>query len=141
GLPFFTMPFVAGRSLRERLADSTPLPIDEIVDVLRDVARALSFAHSRGVIHRDIKPDNVLLAEGAATVTDFGVAKAVSAARAEGMSSTLTSVGTSIGTPMYMPPEQAAADPSTDHRADIYSFGCMAYELLTGQPPFAGLSP
>lgn len=140
GLPFFTMPYVAGRSLRDRLADPVPLAIDEIVDVLRDVARALTFAHGRGVIHRDIKPDNVLLAQGAATVTDFGVAKAVTAARAEGGTSTLTSIGTSIGTPMYMAPEQAAADPDTDHRADIYAWGVMAYELLAGRPPFTQAS-
>ena len=140
GLPFFTMPFVAGRSLRERLAGAGPLPIGEAVDVLRDVARALAFAHGRGVIHRDIKPDNVLLAQGSATVTDFGVAKAVTAALRD-RGSTLTSVGTSIGTPVYMAPEQAAGDPGTDHRADLYAWGVMAYELLSGRPPFTHTSP
>jgi hypothetical protein len=108
---------------------------------LRDVARALAYAHERGVVHRDIKPDNVLLSGGSATVTDFGIAKAISASRATDSSSTLTQLGTSVGTPTYMAPEQAAADPSTDHRADIYSFGCMGYEMLSGRPPFAGLSP
>src|SRR4051812_27593665 len=141
GLPFLTMPYVAGRSLRQRIDETPTLPIAEVVDVLRDVARALAFAHGRGVIHRDIKPDNVLLAEGSATVTDFGVAKAVSAAMNNGVGSTLTSVGTSIGTPTYMAPEQAAGDPNTDHRADIYAWGVMAYELLGGHPPFTHKTP
>ena len=140
GLPYLTMPYVAGRSLRERLVESPILPMDEALDILRDVARALGFAHGRGVIHRDIKPDNVLLAEGSATVTDFGVAKAVTAARA-GSNATLTSVGMSIGTPTYMAPEQAAGDPSTDHRADIYAWGVMAYEMLAGRPPFTARAP
>ena len=135
GLPYLIMPFVAGRSLRERLAEHGALPLDEAVDILRDVARALAYAHGRGIIHRDIKPDNVLLAEGSATVTDFGVAKAVSAAR-DSASMTLTRAGTSIGTPTYMAPEQGAADPATDLRADIYAWGVMAYELLAGRPPF-----
>src|SRR5262249_15234097 len=99
--------------------------------------------HSQGVVHRDIKPDNVLLSGGSAVVTDFGVAKAVSAARERSTPSggTLTMLGTSLGTPAYMAPEQTAGDPSTDHRADIYSFGAMAFELLTGAPPFAGRAP
>ena len=140
GVPYYTMPFVDGESLRARLARG-PMPIAETVSVLRDVARALAYAHERGVIHRDIKPDNVLLSGGSATVTDFGIAKAISAARATAADSALTQVGTSIGTPAYMSPEQAAADPSADQRTDIYSFGCMAYELLAGRPPFFGLSP
>ncbi len=140
GVPYYTMPFIDGLSLRARLARG-PMAIAEVVSMLRDVARALAYAHERGVIHRDIKPDNVLLAGGSATVTDFGIAKAISAARATAGDGGLTQFGTSIGTPAYMSPEQAAADPSADHRADIYSFGCMAYELLTGQPPFAGRTP
>jgi len=140
GLPWFTMPFVEGESLRARLARG-PLPTGEAVSVLRDVARALAFAHGRGVVHRDIKPDNVLLSEGSATVTDFGIAKAISAARTGGGGETLTMAGTSIGTPAYMAPEQAAGDPNIDHRSDIYAFGCMAYEVLTGRPPFTGQSP
>jgi len=140
GLPYFTMPFVPGRSLRERLTEQPRLPVNEAVDVLRDVARALAYAHGRGVIHRDIKPDNVLLAQGSATVTDFGVAKAVSAAR-DGKSTALTSVGMSIGTPTYMAPEQAAGDPGTDHRADIYAWGVLAFEMLAGGPPFQYDSP
>ena len=140
GLPWFTMPYVEGESLRTRLGRG-PLATTEAVSVLRDVARALAFAHARGVVHRDIKPDNVLLSEGSATVTDFGIAKAISAARTGGGGETLTMAGTSIGTPAYMAPEQAAGDPNIDHRSDIYAFGCMAYEVLTGRPPFTGQSP
>jgi tRNA A-37 threonylcarbamoyl transferase component Bud32/tetratricopeptide (TPR) repeat protein len=140
GLPFYTMPFVDGESLRRRLAAEGRLPVMTVVGVLRDVGKALSYAHARGVVHRDIKPDNVLLSGGTAVVTDFGIAKAISAARTERQDA-LTQLGTSIGTPAYMSPEQAAGDPSVDHRADIYSLGCMAYELLTGQPPFHGRSP
>ena len=143
GLPWFTMPYVDGDSLRQRLGQG-PIGISEAVSILRDVARALAYAHGQGIVHRDIKPDNVLLSSGSATVTDFGIAKAISAARTtgEGANSTmLTVAGTSIGTPTYMAPEQAAGDPATDSRADLYSFGAMAYELLTGQPPFHNLTP
>ena len=140
GLPYYTMPFVTGESLRARLGRG-PLAINEVVNVLRDVARALAFAHRQGVVHRDIKPDNVLLSEGAAVVTDFGIAKAISAARTSGAGATLTQVGTSIGTPAYMAPEQAAGDPDIDHRADIYALGAMAYELLSGQAVFANRTP
>jgi serine/threonine-protein kinase len=139
GLPYYTMPFVAGESLRIRLARG-PLSVTESVGLLRDVAKALAFAHTHGVVHRDIKPDNVLLAGGSATVADFGIAKAISAARTDA-GATLTQVGTALGTPSYMAPEQAAGDPDTDHRADIYSFGVMAYEMLAGQAPFHGLTP
>jgi tetratricopeptide (TPR) repeat protein len=141
GLPYYTMPLVDGSSVRARLANG-PLAITEVVNILREVARALSYAHANGVVHRDIKPDNVLLTAGSATVTDFGIAKALSDARDGGPGSpTLTAMGTSLGTPTYMAPEQAAGDPATNHRADLYAFGCMAYELLTGQPPFAGRTP
>src|SRR5213076_2473636 len=109
--------------------------------VLRDVARALAYAHEHGVVHRDVKPDNVMLSGGAAVVADFGIAKAVSAALTDASGPTLTQSGTGIGTPAYMAPEQATGDPLTDHRADIYSFGCLAYELFTGKPPFHGLPP
>jgi tetratricopeptide (TPR) repeat protein/tRNA A-37 threonylcarbamoyl transferase component Bud32 len=141
GLPFYTMPYVEGESLRSRLGKGGPLPISMVIGVLRDVAKALAYAHERAVVHRDIKPDNVLLSGGTAVVTDFGIAKAISAARTEKEGATLTQLGTSIGTPAYMSPEQAAGDPSVDHRADIYSLGCMAYELLTGQSPFHGRTP
>lgn len=140
GLPFYTMPFVEGESLRARLTHLGPLPINVATSILRDVAKALAYAHERGVVHRDIKPDNVLLSGGTAVVTDFGIAKALSAARTDGEGATLTQIGTSIGTPAYMSPEQAAGDPSVDHRADVYALGCMAYELLTGVTPFHGRS-
>jgi serine/threonine-protein kinase len=138
GLPFYTMPFVDGLSLRARLERDGAVPIADAVSVLRDVARALVYAHERGVVHRDIKPENILLSGEAAVVTDFGIAKALSASRTVAPGGTLTQVGTSIGTPAYMAPEQASGDPATDHRADIYSLGCVAHELLTGAAPFAG---
>src|SRR5689334_9896315 len=140
GLPYYTMPFVEGESLRAHLGRG-PMAISEVVGIVKDVARALGYAHQRGIVHRDIKPDNVLLSGGTAVVTDFGIAKAISAARTSAEGATLTQVGTSIGTPAYMAPEQAAGDPNVDHRADIYSLGCMAYELLTGQTPFSGRTP
>jgi len=139
GLPYFTMPLIEGESLRARLARSGEFPIAEAVRVLREVASALAYAHRKGIVHRDIKPENILLTEDHAVVTDFGVAKALTAATvAEGSRGGLTSVGIALGTPAYMAPEQAAADPATDHRADLYAFGVVAYELLTGQAPFAG---
>jgi eukaryotic-like serine/threonine-protein kinase len=140
GLPYYIMPYVEGDSLRARLSRG-PLPIAEAVSVLRDVARALGYAHQRQVVHRDIKPDNVLLNRGAAVVTDFGIAKALSASRSPGEVSptgALTVAGTSLGTPAYMAPEQIAGE-TVDARADVYAFGCMAYELLTGRTPFADL--
>ena len=141
GLPYYTMPFVEGKSLRARLSEEARLPIGLVVSIVRDVARALEYSHQRAVVHRDIKPDNVLLSGGTAVVTDFGIAKAISAARTTSDSGSLTQLGTSIGTPAYMSPEQAAGDPSVDHRADIYSLGCMAYELLAGKTPFHGRAP
>jgi eukaryotic-like serine/threonine-protein kinase len=138
GLPWFTMPYVEGESLRTRLARG-PLRMSEITGILKDVARALEFAHGHNVVHRDIKPDNVLLAGSSATVTDFGIAKAITAARTDGSQRTqLTVTGQIIGTPAYMPPEQASGDPGVDHRSDIYSYGAMAYEMLAGRPPFIG---
>ena len=141
GLPYYTMPFVDGEALRARLANGGALPIMDAINILRDVARALAYAHEHGVVHRDIKPENVLLSGGAAIVTDFGIAKALSDARGHVTGATLTQFGTSLGTPAYMAPEQVAADPDVDHRADLYAFGCLAYELLTGRAPFAGRSP
>ena len=151
GYAYYTMPFVEGRSLRDRLARDEVLPIGEGVNLLRDVARALAYAHAQGVVHRDIKPGNVLLSGGTAVVTDFGIAKAIAAAaggnRPERDSArdlptgALTHAGSGIGTPPYMAPEQAAGDPTIDHRADIYAFGCLAYEVFTGKPPFHGDAP
>jgi serine/threonine-protein kinase len=138
GLPYYTMPFVEGESLRQRLQREGELPIGEAVGILKEVARALVYAHQHGIVHRDIKPDNVMLSGGAALVTDFGVAKAVSASATQGDSTTLTQLGVALGTPAYMAPEQAAADPTVDSRADLYAFGCMAYEMLAGTTPFAG---
>jgi protein kinase-like protein len=141
GLPYFIMPFVTGESLRARVAREGELPISETVRILRDVVSALAYAHGRGVVHRDIKPDNVLLSGGVAVVTDFGVAKAVSASADTPGASGITSMGIALGTPAYMAPEQATANPQTDHRADLYALGAMAYEMLTGSPPFSGRSP
>ena len=136
GSLYFVMPYEDGQSLRERLRQSGALPIADALSVLRDVARALCHAHEHGVVHRDIKPDNVMLSGGAAVVTDFGIAKAVSAALTAAPDATLTQAGTVIGTPTYMAPEQATGDAAVDHRADIYSFGCLGYELFAGHPPF-----
>ena len=135
---YYTMPLVEGESLRAKLAREGELPVAETLHILKDVADALAYAHSRGVVHRDIKPDNVLISGHHAVVTDFGVAKAVSAASGE---SSLTSLGVALGTPAYMAPEQAVADPHVDHRADIYALGVVGYEMLTGRLPFAGMSP
>ena len=135
GLPYYTMPFVEGESLRAHLGRG-PMAIPEVVGIVKDVARALGYAHQRGIVHRDIKPDNVLLSGGTAVVTDFGIAKAISAARTSAEGAALTQVGTSIGTPAYMAPEQAAGDANVDHRADIYALGAMTYELLAGHPVF-----
>jgi len=140
GLPFYTMPFVEGESLRIRLVRTGAMPIAHVVNILRDVARALDFAHEKGIVHRDIKPDNILLAGESATVTDFGIAKAIAASRL-GDDDALTQLGIALGTPQYMAPEQIAADPDIDHRADLYSLGCVAYEMLAGETPFAGLAP
>jgi TolB-like protein/tetratricopeptide (TPR) repeat protein/tRNA A-37 threonylcarbamoyl transferase component Bud32 len=138
GLPFFTMPFVDGQSLQQRIHDTGPMPVPDVIRMLRDVASALDYAHEHGIVHRDIKPANILLSRDSAVVTDFGVAKAISES-AQGHTA-LTSLGVSLGTPAYMAPEQAAADPAVDHRADIYSFGVTAYEMLAGKPPFHGMT-
>ena len=138
GMLYYTMPFVEGQSLRARIEASAPMPVAELVCVLRDVAKALACAHRHGVVHRDIKPENVLLHEGGdALVADFGIAKALSVST----SGMCTAAGLVVGTPAYISPEQLACDPDTDHRADLYALGVIAYELLAGTHPFAGRSP
>jgi len=132
-LLYYIMPYIEGESLRAKLAREGELPIAESVRVLRDVADALAMAHKQGIVHRDIKPDNILLSGRHALVTDFGVAKAVQQSSGSG---NLTSLGVALGTPAYMSPEQATADPHTDHRADIYALGIVAYEMLCGRQPF-----
>ena len=134
GLPYYTMPFVRGDSLRARLVAGR-VPFDEARAILRNVAQALAYAHAQGIVHRDIKPDNVLLSSGTAVVTDFGIAKALAASKTAAPGGTITQVGTSLGTPAYMAPEQAAGD-DVDARADLYAWGVMAYEMLSGQHPF-----
>ena len=138
GVPYLIMPYVAGESLRARLDRSPPLATREIVSILRDVARALAHAHRAGVIHRDIKPDNILLAGDAAMVTDFGIAKAVgeAAERLGSSGGSLTQVGAAVGTPRYMAPEQLAGDAAIDGRADLYALGATLYEALAQQPAF-----
>jgi Tol biopolymer transport system component len=137
-LVYYTMPLIDGESLRAKLAREGELPVPETVRLLRDVTDALAYAHEHGVAHRDIKPDNVLIARHHAVVTDFGVAKALSESTGK---SALTSAGVALGTPAYMAPEQAVADPHTDHRCDIYAVGAVGYEMLTGRPPFMGPTP
>ncbi len=137
-LLYYVMPHIAGESLRSRITHERALPVGETVRILRDVCDALAYAHGHGVVHRDVKPDNVLISGKHALVTDFGVAKAVSISSGAG---TLTSLGMALGTPAYMAPEQAAGDPNVDHRADLYAVGALGYELLAGRTPFGGLSP
>ncbi|HMJ17274.1 MAG TPA: protein kinase, partial [Gemmatimonadaceae bacterium] len=140
GLPYYVMPFIDGQSLGAKLNREGELSVHETVRILSDVLSALSLAHENSVIHRDIKPDNILLTGEHAVVTDFGVAKALSASTDPGGTG-LTSAGLAIGTPAYMSPEQSAGDPSADHRSDIYAVGAMAYQMLTGYPVFTARSP
>jgi serine/threonine-protein kinase len=135
---YYTMPFIEGESLRARLERAGRLPVRDVLRVLHDVVDALAYAHARGVIHRDIKPANILTHGQHALVTDFGVAKAISAALP---AAGVTTSGMAIGTPAYMAPEQLAADPAADHRVDLYAVGLLAYELLSGESPFVGPSP
>jgi serine/threonine-protein kinase len=136
GLLWYTMPYVEGESLRDRLRREHQIPIELALGIAREVADALDCAHRAGVIHRDIKPDNILLTKSHALVADFGVARALTAAGTE----RLTETGLAVGTPAYMSPEQAAGDQALDARSDIYSLGCVLYEMLAGQPPFTGAS-
>jgi len=134
GLLYYVMPFIAGETLRERLTRERQLPIEDSVRLARDVADALEFAHGHGVVHRDVKPENILLQGGHALVADFGIALAVQQAGGQ----RLTQTGLSLGTPQYMSPEQASGERSIDARSDIYSIGAVLYEMLTGEPPFGG---
>jgi serine/threonine protein kinase/Flp pilus assembly protein TadD len=136
GFLYYVMPYVEGETLRERLRRGGRLPLDEALEITRQVAGALGYAHQRGVVHRDIKPENLMLHEGGAIVTDFGIARAVASG-----GTTLTEVGLTVGTPEYMSPEQAAGDSELDGRSDLYSLGLVLFEMLTGDPPFSGGSP
>ena len=134
GLLWYTMPYIDGESLRDRLRRERQLPLDDAIRIATEVADALSYAHGHGVVHRDIKPENILLSGSHALVADFGIAKAVALAGGE----RLTQTGSALGTPAYMSPEQAAGDAELDGRSDIYSLGCVLYEMLAGEPPFTG---
>ena len=137
GQLFYVMPYVEGESLRDRLDREKQLPLDDALEITREVADALSYAHSRGVVHRDIKPENILLAAGHARVADFGIARAITAAGGD----RLTETGIAVGTPAYMSPEQAVGEEALDGRSDIYSLATVLYEMLAGDPPFTGTTP
>ena len=132
--PFYVMPYVDGETLRQRLTHEGPLRVPEALRLIREVGEALHYAHGEGVIHRDVKPENVLLSQGHALVADFGIARAAGVAAGN----RLTRTGMSMGTPAYMSPEQAGGEPEVDGRSDQYSLACVLYELLAGQPPFTG---
>src|SRR5215207_2264690 len=138
GFLYYVMPYVEGESLRTRLARRGELPVHDAVKLLIEICDALGHAHQHGIVHRDIKPENVLLSGRHALVTDFGVAKALSEATGRQQ---LTTAGIALGTPAYMAPEQATADPNIDHRVDLYALGVLGYELVAGRPPFTGRSP
>ena len=132
--PFYVMPYVDGETLRQRLTREGPLPVAEALRLVRETGEALHYAHGEGLIHRDVKPENVLLSQGHALVADFGIARAAGLAAGD----RLTQTGLSMGTPAYMSPEQAGGEREVDARADQYSLACVLYELLAGQPPFTG---
>jgi eukaryotic-like serine/threonine-protein kinase len=136
GQLWYTMPFVDGESLRDRLRRERQLPVEEALLITREVADALGYAHSQGIVHRDIKPENILLSHRHALVADFGIARALQAAGGD----RLTETGITVGTPAYMSPEQSMADPLVDGRSDLYSLGCVLYEMLTGEVPYSGTS-
>ncbi len=133
-LLYYVMPYVAGESLRDRMKREKQLPLDDALQVTREIAEALGYAHARGVIHRDIKPENIMLSGGHARVADFGIARAIDAAGSE----RLTETGLAVGTPAYMSPEQSMAEREIDGRSDLYALGCVLYEMLAGEPPYTG---
>jgi eukaryotic-like serine/threonine-protein kinase len=135
GLPYYMMPFVTGESLRDRLRRVRQLPVHEAVQIACEVAQALDYAHGHDIVHRDIKPENVLLHEGHAVVADFGICRAITHSSD---ADPITLAGMAVGTPQYMSPEQAAGEREIDGRSDIYSLGCVLYEMLVGEPPFTG---
>ena len=136
GTVYFTMPFMTGESLREKLDRVPQLPVDDALRIAAQVADALDFAHRHNVVHRDIKPDNILLEEGHAVVADFGVACAIARAGGEELEEKLTATGVVFGTPAYMSPEQASGERTIDGRSDVYSLGAVLYEMLAGEPPY-----
>src|SRR6266545_5713041 len=136
GLVYYVMPHIEGESLRTRVSREPPLSVTGAVWIAREVADALAYAHGHGVVHRDVKPENILVADGHAWVADFGIARAIETSGEK----SLTMAGLPIGTPAYMSPEQAEGRPDVDGRSDIYSLGCVLFEMLTGRPPFVGRS-
>src|SRR5256714_11866101 len=136
GSLYYVMPYVRGESLRQRLAREGRLPLRDALRVARELGAGLDYAHREGFIHRDVKPENVLLADGHAVIADFGIARAICQAGGDHV----TEVGLAIGTPEYMSPEQAAGDRELDGRCDVYSLACVVYEMLAGEPPFSGPS-
>ena len=146
GRLWFTMPYVEGETLRARLARERRLPLGEALRIVREAAQALQYAHDQGVVHRDVKPENILLTrDGSTLVADFGIARALSGGHPEGQASgqhvTLTEAGLVVGTPSYMSPEQFTGARDLDGRSDVYALGCVLYEMLAGTPPFSGPTP
>jgi len=136
-LLYYVMPYIEGESLRDRIDRDGKLPLDELVRLTENIAAALTHAHQHGIVHRDVKPENIMLTGGTAVVTDFGIARAVNVAGG----TRLTETGVAIGTPAYMSPEQAFGDANIDGRSDVYALGCIVYEMASGQTPFEASTP